>query len=224
MIFSSVNFKGGTGKSTLAQNLAVSFAKGGAKVCLVDADDTAATLDWSEQRHKREIEPAIVCSLLTNPDSFTSQVRTLYNDGGYDILIIDCPPALSPIAVKAMSISDHLLIPVNTGGGSDIRVTTKLLTEFIKLREIKEDNGGSIQASLIVNNYKSNAILHESGIKQMDKLAEHFGIRRLQTKLHSRVVYGEANSQGYGVVELDNAKAKKEMIQLTKEILALIKS
>jgi cellulose biosynthesis protein BcsQ len=74
-----------------------------------------------------------------------------------------------------------------------------------------------------VNSYKSNAILHESGIKQMDKLVEHFGIRRLQTKMHSRVVYGEANSQGYGVVELDNIKAKKEIVGITKEILAIIK-
>ncbi len=105
MIVSSVNYKGGTGKSTIAQNLAVAFSLKGYKVCIVDADGTGATMDWSEDRHELELEPVIMVSHLTNPASFTSQVKALYNDGGYDLLTIDFPPALSPVAWKARSIT-----------------------------------------------------------------------------------------------------------------------
>ena len=221
MIVSSVNYKGGTGKSTMAQNLAVAFALNGYKVCIVDADGTGATMDWSEDRHERELEPVITCSHLTNPSSFTSQVKALYKDGGYDLLIIDCPPALSPIAVKAMSISDYLFIPINTTGGNDIKVTQKLLMEFQKIREIKEDNGGRVEAYLLANGYKANVVLHESVIKIMDQLCEHYEVGRFQTIIHNRVVYGEASMQGRGVVEMDNRKAKVEIGRLVKEVLEI---
>jgi chromosome partitioning protein len=221
MIVSSVNYKGGTGKSTIAQNLAVAFSLKGYKVCIVDADGTGATMDWSEDRHELGLEPVIMVSHLTNPASFTSQVKALYNDGGYDLLIIDCPPALSPVAVKAMSISDYLFIPINTTGGNDIKVTQKLLKEFQKIREIKEDNGGKVEAYLLANGYKRNVILHESVIKIMDQLCAYYKVKRFKTVVHNRVVYGEASMKGRGVVELDNKKATLEVGQLVKEILAM---
>ena len=221
MIISSVNYKGGTGKSTIAQNLAVAFAHQGYKICIVDADDTGATMDWSEDRHEAEIQPEITCAHLTNARSFPSQVKTLYKDGGYDLLIIDCPPALSPIAVKAMSISDLLFIPVNTTGGNDIKVTQKLLVEYQKIREIKEDNGGHIEAYLIANGYKKNVVLHESVIKIMDQLCKHYDVKRFKTILNNRVVYGEASMKGRGVVEMDNRKAVVEIERLVNEVLAV---
>ena len=221
MIVSSVNYKGGTGKSTMAQNLAVAFSRQGYKVCIVDADDTGATMDWSEDRHERALQPTITCTHLTNPKSFTSQVKNLYEDGGYDLLIIDCPPALSPIAVKAMSISDYLFVPLNTTGGNDIKVTQKLLKEFQKIREIKEDNGGKVEAYLLANGYKRNVILHESVVNIMDQLCEYYDVKRFKTIVHHRVVYGEASMQGRGVVEMDNRKATVEINRIMNEILEL---
>ena len=61
MIISCVNYKGGVGKSTLTQNLAVALAHRGYKICIVDADVTAATMDWAEMRHENEIEPSQGC-------------------------------------------------------------------------------------------------------------------------------------------------------------------
>jgi cellulose biosynthesis protein BcsQ len=100
-------------------------------------------------------------------------------------------------------------------------VTQKLLKEFQKIREIKEDNGGQVEAYLLANGYKANVVLHESVIKIIDQLCEYYKVSRFKTIIHSRVVYGEASMQGRGVVEMDNRKAKVEIDRLMKEILEI---
>ena len=219
MIISSVNYKGGVGKSTLAQNLAVSLAHRGYKVCIVDADTTGATMAWSEERHEQGTEPLIVCTQLTNPKSFSSQVKALYNDGGYDALLIDCPPALSPVAVKAMYISHYLFVPINTTGGSDIKVTQKLLQRFQEIREAKEETGGSLEAYLLANGFRRNVTLHSTTFELIEQLRDYYEVQLFDTILHNRVAYGEANVLGKGVIELSDPKAKQEINDLTAEVL-----
>lgn len=221
MIISCVNYKGGVGKSTLTQNLAVALAHRGYKVCIVDADITAATMDWSEMRHENEIDPPLTCIQLTNPKSFTSQVKKQYADGEYDVLLIDCPPTLSPVAVKAMYVSHYLFIPLNTTGGSDIKVTEKLLARYQEIREAKEEGGGSIAAYLLANGFRTGITLHAEGIKDIRELGSHYEVGVFETVMHNRVAYGEANSIGYGVVELSDKKAAAEVEALVEEILAI---
>ena len=50
MIISVTSLKGGVGKSTITQNLAVCFAHSGYKVCIADADTNQSALRWSSLR------------------------------------------------------------------------------------------------------------------------------------------------------------------------------
>src|ERR1700735_2401864 len=45
-----LNSKGGCGKSTLASNVAVFFARDGHQVCIADYDPQRSSLDWLAQR------------------------------------------------------------------------------------------------------------------------------------------------------------------------------
>src|SRR5664279_6470971 len=45
-----LNAKGGCGKSTLATNVAVFFARDGHQVCIADYDPQRSSLDWLAQR------------------------------------------------------------------------------------------------------------------------------------------------------------------------------
>lgn len=221
MIVSSINYKGGVGKTTVAQNLAVSLIHQGYRVCLVDADDTRATTSWADKRDENEVSPSIPCVSLTNPKSFTKQVRAQYEN--YDVLIIDCPPALSPLAVKAMYASHLLVIPVSTTGGSDVWVSEQLLEKFQEIREAKEEAGDDpVQAQLLVNMYRDNVTLHNLAAGIVEELAATYKVGVFKVKLGNRVVYGEANVSGMGVLEYGNdRKAKVEIGRLTKELIAL---
>lgn len=223
MIISSINYKGGVGKSTVAQNLAVALVHQGYKVCLVDADNTRATSSWSDRRDENGIEPSIPCISLTNPKSFAKQVRAQYEQ--YDVLIIDCPPALSPIAVKAMYTSHFLVIPISTTGGSDVWVSEQLLEKFQEIREAKEDAGDDpVNAQLLVNMHRRNVTLHTLAAGIVEQLSETYDVGLFKVKLGNRVAYGEANVSGLGVVEYTDRKAKVEIDRLTRELVALASS
>ncbi len=220
MIISSINYKGGVGKTTVAQNLAIAFKQQGYQVCLIDADDTKASTSWADRRDEMQIEPSIPCIPLTNAKSFAKQVRAHYEN--YEIIIIDCPPSLSPIAVKAMYVSELLIIPVSATGGSDIWVTERLLEEFHKIRTLKEeDDQRQVQAKLLINLVRANVSLHSITIELAEELAKRHDIGIFKTQLHSRVAYGEANATGRGVLEGSDRKAMSEITELMAEVLAL---
>lgn len=220
MIISSINYKGGVGKTTVAQNLAVAFKQQGYKICLIDADDTKASTSWTDRRDEMQIEPSIPCISLTNAKSFSKQVKAQYEN--YEIIIIDCPPALSPIAVKAMYVSELLIIPVSATGGSDIWVTERLLEEFHKIRTLKEeDDQPAVRAQLLINMVRANVSLHTITIELAEELATRHDVGIFQTQLHSRVAYGEANATGRGVLEGNDRKAMVEIEELTREVTIL---
>ena len=78
--------KGGTGKSTVAINLAVEFAKTGQHVLLVDCDKQQTAADFAERRNVGEREPALIATSVRG-----SQVKTAVADFArrYDVVIVD---------------------------------------------------------------------------------------------------------------------------------------
>ena len=216
MIISSISYKGGVGKSTVAQNLAVCFAHSGHKVCIIDADETQASMSWTGVRFEKDITPVIQSVGLTDAKAFVGNVKGQYEN--FDIIIIDCPPSLSPIAIKAMYLSHLLIIPVTPTGGSDIWVTEKLLEKYT---DIREEKGSEIPAYFLVNQFEPNVNLHRASLTVFEALQEEFKIKMFDTRLNKRVAYGEANARGMGVYEYDNPKAKEEIIELANEILKI---
>ena len=180
MIISSVNYKGGVGKSTLTQNLAVALAHRDYKVCIVDADVTAATMDWAEMRHENEIEPPITLHPADQPQVVHLPVKKQYADGQYDVLIIGLSTNTFSRGRKSHVHQPLPLHPAsNTTGGSDIKVTEKLLARYQEIREAKEEGGGKIEAHLLANGFRNG---------NHPPLRRHQGHQGAQQALRSRNV------------------------------------
>ncbi|MEA5569653.1 ParA family protein [Calothrix sp. UHCC 0171] len=103
-IIAVVNGKGGVGKTTTAVNLAATFAEQ-QKVLLVDAD-IQGSASWWFGRSQNGM--GFDLSQDTNPQ-LLSHLRKIK---GYDLVIVDTPPALHSEALAAVvGIADYLVLP-----------------------------------------------------------------------------------------------------------------
>lgn len=216
MIISSISYKGGVGKSTVAQNIAVSLAHSGRKVCIVDADEANVTAKWSEIRRENGHQPTVQAVSLTDEKSFVSAIRKIYND--YDVIVIDSPPSYNPISAKIMLCSHIILMPIRPSGKSELWTARDLLDRYTDLQNHK---GERTPAYFVVNAYRSQPSFHKVFVQALKELASEYNIGVLENFLNERIAYGEANAMGLGVIEYTNKKARSEFESLTDEIVTL---
>lgn len=217
MVITLISFKGGVGKSTVSQNLAVALAHRGKDVCILDADPNHSTIMWKEYRE--ESLPSVHVQALVDKESITKKISDISSK--YDIVIVDCPPAIENTTSKAVMRSNFSIIPVPTTGGGDIRVTERFL-EHLEL--LKERFDIALPAYFLANRYEQNVIMHRNALEAFKSYQEDYNVGIFQTILGKRNAYGEANINGEGVIEGGNRKAKDEIQNLTDEVLEIIES
>lgn len=211
MILSCISYKGGVGKSTIAQNLAVCFAHAGNNICIVDADESQNTSYWAGARSADL--PGIPVFKLTDDKSIALEVSKLYTS--FDYVIIDSPPSQSVIADKIIMLSHLVLVPVTPKGSSEVNTAEQFIRQISNLEILKEKK---IPARFVVNEFDPRPLLHKEFV---DRFRE-FPIKPLQSQLHHRIAYGEANLFGKGVFEHSDAKAKQEIATLYNEVIGLL--
>ena len=202
------NLKGGVGKTTISQNLAVCFAQMGYKTCIVDTDENQNSLAWSGVR-PAELPPITVVG-ITDVMALAKTVDYLHRD--YEVVIIDGTPSLSEMTTGIIIASDILIIPI-LPSAHDYRA----MLPFFKRYEQAKIYRGDIPAYFLINQYSANANVY----KRMKEAIQGFEIAVLETAVHKRAVYVETAIDGKGVLEGTDLKARDEMVSLTKEILTI---
>ncbi len=103
-ILAILNGKGGVGKTTTAVNLAAMLAQQ-QRVLLVDADPQGSATWWAGRSEKGL---GFDLAQENNPQ-LLGQLRTVT---GYEILVVDTPPALGSAALAAViPAADYLVLP-----------------------------------------------------------------------------------------------------------------
>jgi chromosome partitioning protein len=203
------NLKGGVGKTTVAQNLAVCFAHMGYKVCIVDTDTNQNSLAWSGVRDEDLPEVLVVGAI--DSKALTKTVDKLAKDN--EVVIIDGTPSLSEMTTRIILASDILVIPI-LPSGHDFRAMNQFFDRYEQAKEFRED----IPAYFLLNQFSENLNVHQD----MKNLLTQFGINILKTTLNKRVAYVKTGIEGRGVYEGTDDKAKEEMIKLTQELIAVM--
>lgn len=111
MILGFLNQKGGSGKTTLALNVAAELVASGSRVLLVDADPQGSASDWSAARGDA---PAPFGVVRLDKPTLHREMPQLAR--GYDHVVIDGPARDAALQRSAL-LSAHLVaVPVQPSG------------------------------------------------------------------------------------------------------------
>jgi chromosome partitioning protein len=214
------NQKGGSGKTTVAMQLAGGIARHTTnrkpnKVMVVDADPQGTATRWAASATDETPFPAAIVGLSAASDKVHREVKKFIDD--YDYIIIDCPPAAdSPIPQSALLVSDLALVPL-IPSPLDMWAAVGIRQVIHNVANINE----SLQSRLVINQCQPKTTLAQECLE----ILPEFGIELAKTYLRQRQVYRQSAVFGQTVYNY-GSKAKEaiaEIEALTKEVLKLLK-
>ncbi len=190
MIISVLNQKGGTGKTTIACNLAVAFKLKGNTVCIIDADKQGTTAQFRSFRKTMEIPQVPMYQILT--DTIETDVPAL----NFEHAIIDVGGKDTMPFRGCMLISDIVIVPMQPSS-PDIwssEVTFKLLADARKFNKKLKIIG--------LFNMVDQRVSAASDIPDLvDSLGKEYQITFFKSQIGQRVQYKYTLGSGLSILE-----------------------
>ena len=205
MIISILNQKGGTGKTTLAVNIAREYTLRQQKTLLVDSDSQGSAQRWHERSGGELID--MTCLAMTTLDKDVQKFTDRY-----DRIIIDGVPRVSPVTICAIKAADIILIPVQPSP-YDIWATEDLVRSVKDRIEMTE---GKTKAAFVVSRRIKGTLIGIDLIAQLMNMGLHVFVEGT----FQRVSYAESVNLGMTVVDsaFNRSKARNEIISIVDEI------
>lgn len=213
MIITIGSHKGGTGKSTLAVNLAAIYQRAGHRVIVIEADPSVSTSSmWAARREAHDdLAPVTV---LRKTGGLNVTLEGL--ERAYDLVLVDTAGKDSAELRTAALVSDVLVIPTNADN-PDLDSTSEFLARMDEARIINP----TLKMLVVITRAPTHAKSKHRGaaIAALEDNPEEFALA--DAVIFNRRIYPDALKEGRGVVEqrARTEQASEEMQALANEIL-----
>jgi chromosome partitioning protein len=214
--------KGGTGKTTATRTLTDVFRRVGLRVLAVDLDPQGNLSDYLDvdpeasptigdvlsgrAKARSAVHDGIIPANLGLAEAelalggkmgrelaLKKALREVKND--YDLILIDCPPALGLLTVNALVASDDALISAEAQYFSLQGVEQAL--EVIELA--RENLNPDLEWLGVVLNIADMRTRHSR--EAFDSLRQHFGEKLLDTTIRQSIAYAESAERAVSIID-----------------------
>ena len=201
--------KGGTGKTTLAVHLALSFIKyNNLKVAIIDTDPQGSLGKWFMIREEKKLSNDNLTFKTASLWGAQYESKALIKD--HDIVIIDTPPKIESDARPSIEAADLVLIPMSASH-VDFWATGAIV-------DIAKKANKKILIQINRSNQRSKLI------SKTNDFIKSLNLSSTKTIIGNRQIYAASMGEGKSVVEKQKkSNAVEEIKNLSEQILLEIK-
>src|SRR4030088_412239 len=198
-----LNPKGGSGKTTIAINLASYLASRRHTPVLMDFDPQGSTLRWVRKRHPAQAPIQVIAAF--ERDTRTTRAFQLRVPDKSSHVIVDTPAALNPHQLAEMTRdADKVLVPV-LPSDIDIHACSHCIRDLLLVAKTRREED---RIGVIANRIRRNTLTYQSLIRFLHTL----GIPIVATIRDSQN-YVRGAELGLGVHEMKSYVAQDDVAQ-----------
>lgn len=160
-----INPKGGSGKTTIATNLASYFAVAGLRPTLMDMDAQGSSTRWLSKRPKEQVPIHGIVGFERNSRVTRSFATRLPLDS--DRLVVDTPAALEPQRLPEITRNATAVIVPVLPSDIDIHAAAKCISDLLLIAKIRRDEQ---RIAVIANRVKKHTLMYKSLMKFLETL------------------------------------------------------
>ncbi len=200
-----INPKGGSGKTTVAINLASYFAASGIATTIMDYDSQGSSLNWLALRAPHAVP--IRGADATRQKGNRLRSLAMYVPAQTEQLIIDAPAACGGLALQEMLERATCIVIPLVPSSIDIHATGKFVREVLLSAKMRARN---VPVAIVANKVRRSMPAY----RPLERFLESLELQ-LTARLIDSDVYVKAAETGIGIFEMELALTLAERQQFT---------
>ncbi|HDR2590600.1 TPA: AAA family ATPase [Enterobacter ludwigii] len=210
-IITICNEKGGAGKSSLAQSLAVFLTQQNKSVLLVDADPQKTTADWVRERAETDLPSISSVEMSGNIRESLTQMRSRF-----DVVIVDCGGADSKAMRSSLAVADIALLPFRPK-----RRDLKVAPEMAEITETAQAFNAELKVFSVITQTPTSPN-QKYRIDNARRLLSALGLNPLDSFTRNLNAWDDSEEEGCSVLEYaDDKKAATDAINVFTELMEM---